>query len=198
MTVYDDGGSKVVITGTATVSDPPLSGSAHNITSTEYFSTGTVVLAEIDNPNLLATNASLTAVLTTWGDGTPLSSVTLPINLVGSTATDTIFDVTGSHVYTEEGTYTFSITVTTTGVGMLGQSLTVTGTATVLDAPLSSTNGAEISGIEGNTTGTVALGTFTDANQDATVADYTTLPGSVVVNWGDGSAPRPWAPPTSK
>ena len=190
VTVYDDGGSKVVIPGTATVSDPPLTGSAHNITSTEYFSTGTVILAEIDNPNLLATNASLTAVLTTWGDGTPLSSVTLPINLVGSTSTNTIFDVTGSHVYTEEGTYTFSITVTTTGVGVLGQSLTVTGTATVLDAPLSSSNGAEITGIEGNTTGTILLGTFTDANQDATVADYTAGGGSVVVNWGDGSAPQ--------
>jgi len=163
VTVHDDGGSQVLIIGSATVSDPSLSGSAHNITSTEDASTGNVVLATIDNPNLLATNASLTAVMTTWGDGSP--SETLPVNLIGSTATNTIFEVTGSHVYTEEGTYTFSITVTTTG----GKSLTVTGTATVLDATLSSSNGPEINGIEGNTTGTITLGTFVDANQGATV-----------------------------
>ncbi len=66
------------------------------------------------------------------------------------------------------------------------------GTATVIDAPLTSSNGTEITGVEGTTTGTVLLGTFTDANQGATTADF--LPtgggggGSVVVNWGDGSA----------
>src|SRR5262249_29723718 len=31
--------------------------------------------------------------------------------------------------------------------------------------------------------------TFTDTNQGATVADFTTGGGSVVVNWGDGTAP---------
>ena len=62
------------------------------------------------------------------------------------------------------------------------------GGVTVLDAPLSSSNGTTIKGIEGNTTGTVLIGTFTDLNQGATTADYTTAPGSVVVNWGDGSA----------
>ena len=64
------------------------------------------------------------------------------------------------------------------------------GGVTVLDAPLTGSTGNEITGIEGNSTGTVLLGTFTDANQGATVADFTTGGGSVVVNWGDGSAPQ--------
>ena len=62
------------------------------------------------------------------------------------------------------------------------------GGVTVIDAPLTSSNGTEIKGTEGISTGTVLLGTFRDANQGATVADFTTGGGSVVVNWGDGSA----------
>ena len=56
--------------------------------------------------------------------------------------------------------------------------------------PLTGTAGNEITGVEGSSTGTVLLGTFVDANQTSTAADYTTPPGSVVVNWGDGSAPQ--------
>src|SRR5580658_8573886 len=57
-------------------------------------------------------------------------------------------------------------------------------------APLTGSTGNAITGVEGSSTGTVLLGAFTDGNQAATVADYTTAPGSVVVNWGDGSAPQ--------
>ena len=132
----------------------------------------------------------MTAALATWGDGTPLVGHVADQRSWAAHPPTPSSTSLGSHVYTEEGTYTFSITVTTTGVGVPGQSLTVTGTATVLDAPLSSSNGTEITGIEGNTTGTILLGTFADANQGATVADFTAGGGSVVVNWGDGSAPQ--------
>ncbi len=57
-------------------------------------------------------------------------------------------------------------------------------------SPLTGTAGNAITGVEGSSTGTVLLGTFTDANQASTAADYTSGGGSVVVNWGDGSAPQ--------
>ena len=60
------------------------------------------------------------------------------------------------------------------------------GTATIIDAKLTGSAGTEITGIEGTSTGTVLLGSFVDANQAATVADFTSGGGSVVVNWGDG------------
>ena len=83
---------------------------------------------------------------------------------------DPIFQVIGSHTYAEEGTFTVNINVTTLG----GVTTALTpGTATILDAPLTSSNGTEITGVEGNRRGTVLLGTFTDANQGATVADFT-------------------------
>ena len=39
----------------------------------------------------------------------------------------------------------------------------------MLDAPLTGSAGTEITGVEGSAIGTVLLGTFTDANQGATV-----------------------------
>ena len=57
------------------------------------------------------------------------------------------------------------------------------------DAPITA-SGTSITGVEGNSTGSVIIATFSDANPGATVADFTTAPGSVVVNWGDGSTPQ--------
>ena len=56
--------------------------------------------------------------------------------------------------------------------------------------PLTGTSGNEITGVEGSSTGTTLLGTFADADQASTVADFASPPGSVVVTWGDGSAPQ--------
>ena len=105
-----------------------------------------------------------------------------------------IFEVLGSHTYAEETPPglpdTLSVIITTLG----GATTTLTsppgGGVTVLDAKLTGSNGTAITGIEGIATGTVLLGTFIDANQGATVADFTAgTGGSVVVDWGDGSRP---------
>ncbi len=139
--------------------------------------------------------------MNTWGDGTPpppALTVFLTVVQVSSSPTDTVFDVYGSHTYDEQGAYTYSLTVSTLDPSNL--SITLTGTAGVLDASLSSSSGQEIYGIEGATTpvtvpsavGTL-LGSFTDLNQFATIDDFLPISaggngGSVVVNWGDGSA----------
>ena len=97
---------------------------------------------------------------------------------------DPIFEVLGSHTYGEETPAglpdTLSVIVTTSG----GTTTTLTsapgGGVTVLDAPLTGSSGNTITGVEGNPTGTILLGTFVDANQAATVADYTTGIGTVI------------------
>jgi len=76
-----------------------------------------------------------------------------------------------------------------------GATTIVTNTATVADAKLTSSNGTELTGIEGNvlpptSTGIAGtlLGSFIDANPIATTADFLPLPGgnggSIVINWG--------------
>jgi hypothetical protein len=190
--VVDDGGSRVTLVGSATVTDLPVTGAVRNFTATEGQNTGTIVLATFEDPNTLATVADVTATLPIggWGDGTPTAVARLAVVQIGVDPAngEPIFQVTGQHTYAEEGTFTVNINVTTLG----GVTTALTpGTATVIDARLTSSNGPEITGIEGTATAaTTLLGTFTDANQGATVADFTTAPGSVVVNWGDGSAPQ--------
>ena len=189
--VEDVGGSRVTLTGTADVTDAAMTGDYNTLPAVgnpnlvEGQSTGTVLLAVITDPNTLATAADLTATVD-WGD-----SESGPATVVqdGSTSGGTVFDIYGSHVYQEEGTYDFTLDVTSVG-GATTSFSTDNGVATVVDAPLTGSAGTEITGIEGSSTGTVLLGTFVDANQAATVADYTSGGGSVVVNWGDGSAPQ--------
>ncbi len=187
--VADVGGSTVTLTGTASVTDAPVTGAVSSFTSEEGQSTGTIVLATFSDLNLLATASSVTAFVPIggWSDGTPLAPVTLTVIPIGGTGSATLFEVTGSHTYADEGSFPVSISVTTSG----GVTTDLTaGTATVLDAPLSSSNGTTITSVEGSSTGTVLLGSFADANQGATVADFTSGGGSVVVTWGDGSAPQ--------
>ncbi len=187
--VNDDGGSTVTLLATATVTDlpvAPVTGTATTISAVEGLNTGTIVLANIMDPNPLATASSLTAVINNWGDNTPSSAKPLAVVLTGSNGTDSFFQVLGSHTYTEEGTaLPVSLTVTTSG----GVATTITGTANVADAPLSSTGSVSVTGTEGITTGTVLIATFTDANPFATTADF-----SGTVNWGDGGAPLPLTP----
>ena len=201
-TVHDQGGSQVVVTGSATVTDLAVTGSTRSFTATEGVNTGQFALATFTDPNTVATIADVNATLAVggWGDGTPTAAgVVLTVQQIGVTpltsATNPgapIFEVLGSHTYAEETHAgvpdTLSVIITTLG----GVTTTLTsppgGGVIVLDAPLTSSNGTTITGIEGTSIGPILLGTFTDANQGATVADFTSGAGSVVVKWGDNSA----------
>jgi hypothetical protein len=200
--IQDVGGSKVTLTASFTITDLAVTGQTQSFTAVEGQSTGLFVLATFTDPNTLATVADVNATLAVggWGDHSPPPAPNSPlvIQQIGVTpltsATDPgdpIFEVLGIHTYAEETPAglpdTLSVIITTLG----GVSTTLTsppgGGVTVLDAQLTSSNGTEITGVEGITTGTVLLGTFTDGNQGSTVADFTTAPGSTVVKWGDGS-----------
>ena len=107
-----------------------------------------------------------------WGDGTPSSpaTVTLP--------SGTTCEITGTHTYSEEGSYLTTITVSSTPAA--GPS-TATSTATVADAPLTLT-GETLTGTAGTqTTGVVA--SLQDAGGLELGSDYTAS-----INWGDGNS----------
>jgi Bacterial Ig-like domain len=193
--VKDVGGATVTLFGSATVSDAAVTGATRNFVATEGIDTGEFVLATFTDPNPFATVSDVSAALAVggWGDGTPgIAGITLVVRQIGATPAGAIFQVLGSHVYAEETPpglpNTLSVIVTTFG----GVTTTLTsppgGGVTVRDAALSSSNGTTITGVEGNSTGTVLLGSFRDDNQFATAADFTTAPGSTIVFWGDGSS----------
>jgi large repetitive protein len=157
------------------------------------------VLATITDPDTLATTSDVTATID-WGDGTPVGPLALQqigvTPLTSPTPGEPIFDVFGSHTYAQETSstpflpLTFTIGLTTPG----GASTTLTsplgGGVTVLDAPLFGENSKVVTGSAGISTGMVPIASFLDANTEATSADFTTLPGSTEVFWGDGSSTR--------
>ncbi len=142
--------------------------------------TNTEVATFTDPTNPVGIDPSVYYAATiTWGDGS---------STAGQITRDAagVLHVTGAHTYAEEGTSAVTTLIMSEG----GSSGGGTATVTIADAPLSSSNGTEITGIEGITTGSILLGSFSDANPGATIADYTTPPGSITVDWGDGSPPQ--------
>jgi hypothetical protein len=115
----------------------------------------------------------------TWGDqdgsGHPLTSQGTIVDLGGGK-----FQVVGSHIYAEEGNYHLSVSITAADSSTTSTNGAL---ATVADAALSAGQLTPPSATAGVSTGDVVLFHFTDANPNATVADYTT-----VVHWGDGSS----------
>jgi streptogramin lyase len=109
------------------------------------------------------------AITILWGDGSVSDGSFQPNDAGG-------YDVSGEHVYAEEGSYSVEILVSyldNTSPALARSS------AMVADAPLSAT-GTTFNGVEGNAfSGTVA--TFTDGNPNATADEF-----SVTITWDDG------------
>jgi hypothetical protein len=99
-----------------------------------------------------------------WNDGTTTQGA---IALVGGTPTQTDFQVSGDHIYAEEGVYPIDVTVTTLG----SNPVSTTSTATIADAPLTAVP-ATANLPEGVPESGEVVATFTDANPDATAADF--------------------------
>lgn len=107
-----------------------------------------------------------------WGDGTPTT-----LGLISDLGTG-YYGVTGSHLYSEEGSFT--VTVSIVGpASITGQSASP---VTVSDASLTpspttivTTEGATFSG---------TVGQFTDLNASAPLSDFT-----ATIDWGDGTSP---------
>ena len=162
------GGSQLLINGLGIAADAPLLGaSGATLQGTEGQTVNGLVGSFTDaNPSGVASD--FTAVIH-WGDGTA-SSGTIVSN-AGR------FQVLGSHVYAEEGSFTTSINVTDTG----GASTTVSDTTFIADAPLLPgpflmpvlNQGAPFNGI---------VNAFLDFDANGLASDYV-----AVIDWGDGS-----------
>jgi uncharacterized delta-60 repeat protein len=174
--ISDDGGSKLTGIGktTVSVSDVALTDTSTtaNLSATEGASS-VLAVATFADASPGDNHADFTATIH-WGDGTT-SSGTVTYS-AGSYA------VSGNHAYAEEGSYSVTVDVADDG----GSKLTGIGktTVTVGDAPLSdTTKTTAISATEGAGTGDQVVGTFTDADPNATTGDYT-----ATIYWGDNTS----------
>lgn len=174
ITLADDGPgtATATATGTATVAegDKLTPGMEGVIDATEGIAfTGKV--AYFTNVGYAGNPAADFTAVIDWGDG---STGTGTIGAVNGSA----YTVTGSHAYADEGTHTATVILSDDAPG------TATGTITdqvsVFDASLTAM-GTAVAAIAGTAfTGTVA--SFTDANPNAPLSDFT-----ATIDWGDGS-----------
>jgi WD40-like Beta Propeller Repeat len=148
--------------------DPLISASGSNVTGTEGAALGSATVATFTDADDGAQASDYSASID-WGDG--------------GTSTGTVggsggsFTVTGSHTYTEEGSYPVSVQIADTGNP--SDTATATSTATIGDAALTA-NGKGTLPTGGSFSGVVA--SFTDANPSGQVGDFTAS-----IDWGDGA-----------
>src|SRR5439155_60539 len=160
------------------VADAALTASGTAVSATEGISFSGQVASFTDaNPTAPLTDftTGTGGASINWGDGTSATAGTV-------TQSGGAFMVSGSHTYSEEGSFTVTISITDKG----GSTKSVTATATVADAALTA-SGTAVSVTEGGAfSGQVA--TFTDANTAAPLTDFTSGTGGASINWGDGTS----------
>jgi hypothetical protein len=170
--VVDAGGASDSAADTIDVVDAPLTFQlVAPPPAVEGVDTGMVPVATFRDANTNPDINDYTATIF-WGDGTS-SDGSIVDNHKGT------FVVLAGHTYAEEGGYIFSVLVSDAGGSVIFTSLP----AAVADAPLTVTKFAPPrNAVAGQSTGTLTVATFTDANSNPDIADLT-----ATVRWGDGT-----------
>jgi hypothetical protein len=157
-------------TTTVTVTDPPVSATGGlTVTATEGSDPASQAVATFTDPGGAEPVGYYSATIA-WGDGSSSAGVsTFDPNTQQ-------FTVSGHHAYAEEGSYPVAVTIQDGS----SPNVTVSSTAIVADAPLSAVPVTHNAIAGGPFSGAVA--TFTDADPNGTLGDYT-----ATVLWGDGT-----------
>jgi streptogramin lyase len=168
VTVQAGGADSGSASGLATVSDVPLVATgAKNIVAVQG-TPFTAVVAAFTMTIPSEPETDFTAAIN-WGDGTSTPGT------VEFDSRNAVYQVSGSHVYLDSGTYPVETTVFDDGRSLAS----ARGTAHVLDAPVHAT-GKTLELREGAAFD-VVVATFTDGDPRAAAADYT-----AAIDWGDG------------
>jgi hypothetical protein len=147
---------------------PNLEVESVSFPATEGITVSNVTVATFTDPVPGEDATNYTATID-WGDGTVEAGI-ISTNGTGG------FDVSGTHLYAEEGTDTVTISI----ADLDGSSGVTNMTEVVADAPLMA-SGQTIAPVEDNAfSGEVA--SFTDANTNSAASDF-----GATIDWGDGT-----------
>ncbi len=178
VTVTSLAGSTATHTSAITVTDAALSGpTAFPFQAAEGQQLSNIPLGTFLDGNPLATAADF-AVSINWGDGT--TSDPGFATLVGGSASNAKFAVSGSHVYASAAGSPYAVTVSVTDSG--GATTTINTAATVTQTPLS-VYARPINAVAATPTSSQVIATFFDAGGNDPVGNY-----SAFVSWGDGTS----------
>jgi hypothetical protein len=171
VTLTDDvpGTQAATATGSAFIAESDLTTTGSTITPTEgqTFSGTVATFTDMGSPDA----ASAFTASIDWGDDTVTTGT-----VTGSGGT---FSVSGTHVYTDEGSFTGSVQINEAGITIAGSSGTLTASVAEGDAltgspmVLTATEGQSFSG---------AVASFTDTYVSSPASDF-----SANIDWGDGT-----------
>ena len=160
MTINDAGGSSTTDSGTATVTDAPLTSGTAILSGGVEGVTPTTLSAKFSDADLAAPTGDFSGTIN-WGDGTSTNFTSAAVSGAGGAYT-----VSGSHQYADEGNYAATVTVNDDG----GSSTTDTSNSvTVTDVPLTAGTATLTGGVEGATPTTLSA-KFSDADLTASTA----------------------------
>jgi len=172
--ITDVGGSTATADTTAVVADANvMAGTLTSISPTEGLAYSGKVATFSDTYS--GTPAGDFTATIDWGDGTTDTGAVSGGSVAGGGSE---FTVSGNHTYAEEGTYTAVVTLADDAPGTA--SATVTGADVVVDAPLTA-GGVAVFGSAGIALSNITVATFTDADPNGVLGDYT-----ATIDWGDG------------
>ena len=178
VTVSDLGGATATHTTTITVTDAALSGpTAIPITAAQGQFLTNVPLGTFLDGNPLG-DANDFTVSINWGDG--VTNDPGFVTLVGGSANNAKFAVSGSHQYTSAAGSPYAVTVSVTDKG--GSTTTINTAATVTVTPLE-VSVSSINATAATPTSSQVLATFFDAGGAGPLGNY-----SATVLWGDGTS----------
>jgi hypothetical protein len=152
-------GSYGTVTGSASVADAALTLTGGFTLGAIVDNQATLTVTTLTDGNPGSSSADFSATIN-WGDNTTPSNVTL------ADAVDGLYQVSGQHTYTADGTYSVSVQVT----GADG-------------ATTSTASSVVVGDIWAGVPSTLTLASFKDANPNATTANF-----AATVNWGDGTS----------
>jgi RHS repeat-associated protein len=168
----------------AVITNITLQPSSSSVSVAEGQSTGTVTVASFTSGNTSASTSEFPAIID-WGDGSP----TVPGTVSGTSGN---FIVTGSHTYTDAGSYDISVLIEDTPAGSTDaqgnpipvQSVSAYTTATVAEQPLTAAGLKNTLQVNQNQSfSNQVVATFHDADTAEPLTSY-----GITIWWGDSQS----------